>query len=200
MKDWEQRLSEQVKRGWNNYVVRRINLDTARSNEKFAIAGEFLYIEKASSQLITLTVRLNRPGNDEIDLVPGSVICSCFESFYLTHIAQAGQWIDLFCGIDFKYEKKDPGTTGEVQAAVIVTNANANTNQAAAAHPCRKAIIIASLSNTANVWFDIGVAAVQGSCGVLGPGDSFMCDISNTNKINCNFGVGGEKAFVYYEV
>jgi len=76
----------------------------------------------------------------------------------------------------------------------------ANTNVAAAAHICNRALIKADVNNTQIVWIDFGVAAVQNNCLPLDPGEWIKVQLSNTNRINANFKVGGEIVYIVYEV
>ena len=105
IKDWDIRLTEQAKRGWDNYIRRRIHLDVARSNEIWNICGEFIYIEEVSSAIAVGSIRLNRDRNDAIDLELGTIIKTMFTQVYITHAALADEWIDIIIGINFEYEK-----------------------------------------------------------------------------------------------
>jgi len=105
IRDWDIRLTEQAKRGWDNYIRRRIHLDVARSNEIWNICGEFIYIEEVSSAIAVGSIRLNRDRNDAIDLELGTIIKTMFTQVYITHAALADEWIDIIIGINFEYEK-----------------------------------------------------------------------------------------------
>ena len=48
IKNWDARLAEQVQKKYENYIRRRINLDMARDRGLYAIAGEFIYVEKVN--------------------------------------------------------------------------------------------------------------------------------------------------------
>lgn len=202
IKNWDQRLSDQVQLGWNNYFRRRIHLDQARVLERWSVAGEFMYVEEASSESAKLTIQLNRNTNDPIDLEIGVKIKTIFTEIFFTNTAQAGEWIDLIIGINFEYTKPAGRglITDEAQQVLNLTHAVADTNVAAAAHPCNRALIKADVNNTQTVWIDFGVAAVQNDCLPLDAGEWIRVNIPNTDQINANFEVGGELAFIVYEV
>ena len=198
---WEMRLKQQSVRGWDNYVRRRIDLSTARTNEYWGGAGEFFYIEQVSSKSAHAAIRINRNTNDQIDLEFGTIIKTIFTELYITNTAQAEQWIDVIIGINFEYYKKSQGIMGaEVQQVLNLTHANPNTNVAAASNVCNQVLIKADVENTGIAWIDFGVAAVQDSCVPLDPGEWIRVDISNTDRINANFEVGGEIVYITYEV
>ncbi len=202
--NWEQRLKDQVLKGWHNYERQRLHLDTARASEFWGLAGEFLYIEQVSSESALASVRLNLNTNDELDLQAGTVIKTVFKEFYITHTAQAGEWIDLIVGINFEYYKKwDNGFGGgaeQAQAVVKLTHVNPATNVTPAAQICNRALIKADVNNTQTAWIDFGTAAVQNACLPLDPGESVTVSLSNLNRINANFEVGTECVFIVYEV
>ena len=108
--------------------------------------------------------------------------------------------MELVIGINFKVSNLNIPGRSEVQPVITITHANPATNQAGAAHPCNEAIIKACVDNTSFAWIDFGKAAVQDACIPLDPGEWIRVDISNTDQINANFVVGGEKVFVAYEV
>jgi len=199
IKNWEVRLKAQVLRDWHNYDRHRIDLATARAAVLKNFTGEFLYVEKASSESALATVRLNRNTNDAIDLQVGTTIKTVFKDFYITNAAQAGEWIDIITGINFEYYRG--GVLGaEAQQVLNLTHAVADTNIAAAAHVCDRALIKAGVGNTQTAWIDFGVAAVQNNCLPLDPGEWTRVSLSNTDRINANFEVGGEIVFIVYEV
>lgn len=199
IKNWDQRLDDQQKRNWDNYVRRRIDLTTARVDDEFYIAGEFIYIEKTSSGSATGTIKLNRNTNDSFDLVVGSKLETIFIKFYITNDAQPGKWIDIIIGINFKYEKPFSLIQGQAQQVLNLTHPIANTDVAAAANVCNRALIKASPNNTDLAWIDFGVAAVQNNCMPLDAGEWIEVAISNTAMIHANFVVGGELCFIEYE-
>lgn len=199
---WEKRLKDQVLRDWHNYDRHRIDLATARAAEFWGYAGEFLYVEKASSESALATIRLNRNTNDAIDLQVGTRVKTIFKEFYITNTAQAGEWIDVIIGINFEYYKQfAAGVLGsEAQQVLNLTHAAADTNVAAAAHVCDRALIKADVNNTQTAWIDFGIAAVQNNCLPLDPGEWTRVRLSNTDRINANFEVGGEIVYIVYEV
>lgn len=203
IKNWEVRLRSQVLRNWHNYDRHRIDLADSRAAELWGYAGEFLYVEKASSESALATIRLNRNRNDAIDLQVGTTIKTVFKEFYITNTAQAGEWIDIIIGINFEYYKQFAagGVLGsEAQQVLNLTHANPDTNVVAAAHVCDRALIKADVSNTQTAWIDFGVAAVQNNCLPLDPGEWHRVSLSNTDRINANFEVGGETVYIVYEV
>lgn len=203
IKNWEERLKNQVFREWHNYDRHRIDLTTAQIVESWNYAGEFLCVEKVSSESALATIRLNRNTNDAIDLQVGTVIKTIFKEFYITNAAQPGEWIDIIIGINFEYYKRFTAgriLSSEAQQVLNLTHANPNANVAAAAHICNRALIKADVNNTQTAWIDFGVAAVQNNCLPLDPGEWIRVSISNTDRINANFEVGGEIAYIVYEV
>jgi len=199
---WDRRLKEQVLKGWENYSRQRIDLSAARTVEYFGQTGEFLYIEKASSESAKATVRINRNTNDEIDLELGTVIKTIFQVLYITNEAQAGEWVDIIIGINFEYYKgsQGAGLGAEVRQVLNLTHANPDTDVAGTAAPCNRVLIKADVNNTQTAWIDFGVAAVQDSCIPLDAGEWIEVSISNTDQIHANFEVGGEIVFLVYEV
>jgi len=198
---WEERLKRQQLRGWDNYVRRRIDISIARAAEYWGIAGEFFYVEQTSSESAKASIRINRNTNDELDLELGTIIKTIFTDFYITNAVQTGEWIDVIIGINFEYYKKSQGILGdEVQQVLNLTHANPDTDVAAAAHPCNRALIKADVNNTQTVWIDFGVAAVQDNCMPLDAGEWIQISISNTDRIHANFEAGGEIVYIAYEV
>lgn len=203
IKNWEERLTAQVFRDWHNYDRHRIDLSIVRNTEFWGYAGEFLYIEKVSSESALATIRLNRNTNDAIDLELGTAIKTIFKEFYITNTVQAGEWIDIIIGINFEYYKQfvAGGILGsEARQVLNLTHAVANTNVAAATHVCNRALIKADVNNTQTTWIDFGIAAAQNNCMPLDAGEWIRVSISNTDRINANFEVGGEIVFIVYEV
>lgn len=202
VKNWDQRLGDQSKRDWDNYLRRRIYLDEPRINGLMAVAGEYLYVEKVSASVASASVRINRNTNDDISLVVGTRIETVFKELYITNTAQAGEWIDLIIGINFKYYRPYGDVTEQARARAVVplTHQNANTNVTPAAQICDAVLIKANVLNTGIAWINFGVAAVQNACLPLNPGESVTVHLSNLNQINANFAVGGEYVFIVYEV
>ena len=108
LRDWDKRLLEQYSRGWDNYLRRRIYLDTARDLDCWGICGEFFYVEALSSAIAIGSIRLNRNTNDPIALDLGTIVKTIFCNIYITHAALQGEWIDIIYGINFEYYKSQP--------------------------------------------------------------------------------------------
>lgn len=70
------------------------------------MAGEFFYVERASSAAANAEVKLNRNTNSSLYLADGIAIETLFAKFFLTNTAQAGEWIDIIIGSNFAYKKK----------------------------------------------------------------------------------------------
>ncbi len=199
MSDWDKRLAEQVQRKFKNVQPVLVKLDAALADQELPLCGDILYVNRVSSRLAAATVKLGSRKAEALELKLHKKIKAVFTQFYVTAAAQAGEWIELLVGIDFDIDDViEPELV--MQPALVITHASADTNVAGAAHGCVRAFLKADAANTGKVWFDIGTAAVQGSCGSLDAGEVFPLDINNTNLINANFEVGGEKLFVYYSV
>lgn len=201
IQNWEQRLKNQVIRSWENYQRIRIDLSTARANDFLGVTGEFLYIEKVSSESALAEVRINRNTNDTISLNLATTIKTIFKELYITNAAQPNEWIDLIIGINFEYYKQSNlMSDDEARQVLNLTHVNPNTDVAAASNICNRALIKADVNNTQTAWIDFGVAAVQNSCIPLDPGEWIKVKTSNTDRIHANFEVGGEIVFIVYEV
>lgn len=197
---WEENLAAQKRRGFINYSVVTIDLGTGRANELIHIPGDILYVNSVSSNSASATARFNLTKNDEVSLKYHSKIETVFTSVFISNEIQAGEWMELVLGINFKMSNLNIPSRSDVQPAIIITHAAADNNQAGAAHPCNAAIIKADVENTSIAWIDFGKAAVQDACIPLDPGEWIRVPISNTDRINANFEVGGERVFVAYEV
>ncbi len=195
---WDENLAAQKRRGFINYSVVTIDLATARTNELKHIPGDILYVKAVSSNSAAATVRFNLTKNDEVDLKLHTRIETVFTSLFISNEVQTGEWMELVIGINFYIENLLQSS--ELQPVIVITHANADTNVAGAANPCNAVIIKADVKNVGIVWIDFGNAAVQDVCYPLDPGEWIRGDISNTDQINANFEVGGEKVFVAYEV
>ncbi len=106
IKQWDKRLGDQVDRGWDNYKHLHIDLSTARIDQSYRMAGEYLYVENASSDEAIAKIRLNRKNNDELDLEDGVKIETVFIEIFISNDALQDEWLDLVFGINFKYKKK----------------------------------------------------------------------------------------------
>lgn len=106
LRDWDKRLTEQYKRGWDNYVHRRIDLSVARIDEVFNIPGEFIYVEDRSSVLALAKIKFQKNIKDALDLEKGVEIHTVFTQVFISNDALQGEWLDLIFGINFVYKKK----------------------------------------------------------------------------------------------
>jgi len=106
IKTWDERLKAQVDRHWDNYVHRRIDLSTARLDEPFLIAGEFIYVEERSSVNAVAKIKIQKVNKESLDLVRGVEIYTVFTQVFITNDALQGEWLDLVFGINFIYKKK----------------------------------------------------------------------------------------------
>ena len=112
IKQWDNRLGDQVRRGWDNYKHLHIDLSAARIDQSYLMAGEYLYVENASSDDAIAKIRLNRKNNDQLDLEDGVKIETVFIEIFISNDALEDEWLDLVFGINFKYKKKDEGGGG----------------------------------------------------------------------------------------
>ena len=106
---WDKRLTDQARRGWENYKHLHLDLSVARIDQSYLIAGEFLYVEQSSSDLALAKIKLNRNNNDALDLEKGVEIETVFIEIFVTNDAIQDEWIDLVFGINFVYKKKVDG-------------------------------------------------------------------------------------------
>ena len=132
IKNWDQRLKDQVNRGWENYLKHRIDLSIARNDEILMLAGEFFYVEGSSSAGALAAIKLNRDKNDPLTLKKGVAIESIFTRTFITNTAQAGEWLDIIVGINFKYSMRKGKGLGNEE--IQVTWAAANSLSIAAAN------------------------------------------------------------------
>ena len=101
---WDKRLTNQARRGWDNYKHLHIDLSTARIDQSYLIAGEFLYVEDSSGTNALAKIKLNRTNNDALDFREGVKIDTVFIEIFITNDALADEWLDVVFGINFKYE------------------------------------------------------------------------------------------------
>lgn len=101
---WDKRLTDQARRGWDNYKHLRLDLGVARLDQSYLIAGEYLYAENSSSADALAKIKLNRTNNESLDLLAGVKIETIFIEIFVTNDALEGEWLDLVFGINFKYE------------------------------------------------------------------------------------------------
>jgi len=198
---WESELLEQVQRDYKNYRIMDVDLSVARTNEPHIIPGNCLQVIDASSSSAQATIRFNKNTNEAITIkFPHKIKPSVFTSFYISNSAQVGESLTLVVGINFEINNIINQNKGEAQPVIVMTNAQANTNTVGPSQICNRASIQADLDNTGKVFIDFGTPAIQGSCRQLDPGDAITVSLSNINKINLNFEVANEKAFIVYEV
>ncbi len=200
MDSWEQRIHDQVNRGWKNYRKHRFDLTAARADLFFAFPGDFMYVEAASSASAVASVKLNSNTNESLDLQAGTSIKTVFKELFFSNDAQPGEWLDVIVGVNFEKMDQFPEQTRQAQAVVEITHANPDTNQAGADQIAERVVITASPLNTDIAWIDFGQAAVQDSCYPLEAGDSITVRVSNIDRINCNFEVGGESVWIIREI
>ena len=101
---WDKRLTDQARRGWDNYKHLHIDLSTARIDQSYLIAGEFLYVEDSSGVDALAKIKLNRTNNDALDFREGVKIDTVFIEIFITNDTLADEWLDVVFGINFKYE------------------------------------------------------------------------------------------------
>jgi len=82
---WDKRLADQVRRGWDNYKHLHIDLGVARLDQSYLIAGEYLYVEQSSSADAIAKIKLNRVNNDVLDLEKGVSIETVFIEVFITN-------------------------------------------------------------------------------------------------------------------
>jgi len=119
--NWDKRLADQVKRGWDNYKHLHIDLGVARLDQFYLIAGEYLYVEDSSSTDAVAKIKLNRRSNETLDLETGVMIETVFIEIFVTNDALEDEWLDLVFGINFKYEMIGQ-VTGEIGAGITLAN------------------------------------------------------------------------------
>ncbi len=79
------------------YQVATFNLAAARSEGEFNLAGDSLYIESATDDSVTLKVRLNEQGNDQLTFRKGLGIKGFpFYRFFASWEAQPGKSVTLW--------------------------------------------------------------------------------------------------------
>ena len=203
---WDKRLTDQARRGWDNYRHLHIDLSTARNNQSYSIAGEYLYVEDSSSDDAKAKIVLSRVNNDALDLEKGVKIETVFIEIFVTNDVLQGEWLDLVFGINFKYyreaEAVEPAEPERFLAnpCIILTNVAAGVNTQAANNICTRALIRAHTGNAGAIWIDFGPPAVVNNCYELTPGDAISVPLSNTNFINGILTVGGDRATIVFEV
>jgi len=185
LRDWDKRLGEQYRRGWDNYIRRRIYLDVARELECWGICGEFFYVEEVSSALAIGSIRLNRNTNDPIDLVLGTVVKTIFCNIFITHAALQGEWIDVIYGINFEYYKEHAIDVNNITNIDNITNiqtldtinnvvhiddnSSTITIDIAAGQKISEVTTVASITNVVHVDDNGGTVTVDGAVTIQEP-------------------------------
>lgn len=194
---FEERLKDHAIKQWSNIERLRIDLTDARNIYLYDIAGEYIAVEKTSSAPAAATIRLDRTNRDEIHLVRGRIIETLFAKFHISNAAQAGEWIDIVIGRNFRtWLDGSANRNAESQQVLNVTNIAANANTVCAAGDVQAAHIKADVNNAGIVWVDFGAAAVQNGCIPLDPGEWVIMPLSNTNRINANFEIANEILYI----
>ncbi len=96
--NWDERLRQQVRRGFVNYHVVVLDLTTARENISLPVSGEMLFVSVLTG---TVSIRLNKTSNDLIALALYRKLNTVFTSLFITNTAQAGKMLELMVGTDF---------------------------------------------------------------------------------------------------
>ncbi len=104
IQQWDKRLADQVKRGWDNYHHLHIDLSVARMDQPYMIAGEYLYVEDSAGDDAIAGIKINRENNESLILKSGVKIETVFIQIFVTNDALGDQWLNLVFGINFKYE------------------------------------------------------------------------------------------------
>jgi len=98
------------------YTKFRHKLDAAQSNYKYNISGSYLYVEAVSKVGLGATIRFNNQSNNPLNLIDRRAIKTPFSQFFLTHTAQAGEWIDIAVGFRAEnfFEIEDRSDTPQI--------------------------------------------------------------------------------------
>lgn len=175
-----------------HYMVKTISLASARTNEKLAVHGDTIYVLSIDG---SVTIRLNSPQSDELDLRELGEIKSPFTCFYMTNTAQTGKSVKLAIGgeASFGGVKSEVG----VKAGIGVWNgqqnvASAGTRVQITSHsPLLSLTVKAKPTNTGLIY--VGDSAVSSSNGfILSAGDSISLDIADSDFAYIDSSVDGE--------
>lgn len=121
IEQWDKRLADQVRRGWDNYRHLYIDLAVARLDQSYLIAGEYLYVEDSSGDDAVAKVKVNRKANELLILKSGVKIETVFIEIFITNDALADEWLNLVFGINFKYEIIGQ-ISGEIGGGITLAN------------------------------------------------------------------------------
>lgn len=121
IQQWDKRLADQVRRGWDNYKHLYIDLTVARADQAYLIAGEYLYVEDSSGDNAIAQVKINRISNEPLVLKSGVKIETVFIEIFVTNEALQEEWLNLVFGINFKYEIIGQ-ISGEIGGGITLAN------------------------------------------------------------------------------
>ena len=170
-----------------NYDVLTLTLDNARDKEKFAIAGEYLYILASTDSNVNIEIVLNSQTEDKIKLQAGKGIIAPFKHFWLSHSAQAGKTITLIASslegfrlIDNTSSISSTVATQEIAGGSSLTdvvNIGNSATEIRAAKSTRKDLILFNPSGGSTVYVgEAGVTTGNGFPIEPGTGISFNYD------------------------
>lgn len=170
-----------------NYDKLILTLDEAREKEKFAIAGEYLYIMTATDGNVNIDLILNTLSEDKINLVQSKGIIAPFSQFWISHEAQAGKSVTLIASslegfriIDNTSSISGTVSTQEKAAANELTNVisvGSSSTLIRAAKSTRKDLILFNPSGGNTVYIGgSGVAVATGMPIEPGAGLSLTMD------------------------
>jgi hypothetical protein len=77
--------------------IYRVDLGSARDNEKMGIGGSFIWAYKASGTGVAVDLKFNSQQADDMTFYVGTSLGGLkFSEVYVSNDAQAGAWIDFF--------------------------------------------------------------------------------------------------------
>ena len=194
-------------------VIKRYYLDTARTNEQVSIAGDYFVLINSSSQPATIDVSFNNMNANAITFTSGLKIKIPFAQFFITHTAQAGEWVDILIGSTTPLLEIIDNRTGVIAASILNSILNelqgpvsgAAFNEVAvgitpvkviASNVNRRAFTVQADSANADkiyVAFD-NTVAVNKAAVVLSPGQSLMID-DYRGDVYCISGTAAQNVF-----
>lgn len=194
---WKRELTEQVEKELDQYTPFRIPLDNANDNELVAVAGKTIYVQDSSGETALATIKLNRDRAGDLALAKGVLIESVFRSIYLTNTAQAGAWLDVVFGRDFRMsaEGQKEGLIKDIYRFV------ANQAQYVATGPdktCTEVMIMAHPDNEDIVWVKPYEIATVSNAWPLEPKEVTGWTLENLNQLNVRIIANTEKIIVAY--